>query len=1215
MFSNTRLVTAFIFAVVALVVVPLLGTPALAAVDREITQEEEAWLADVQAEIQRNGYAWTAGPTSVSHLSPQAQERLLGGYMSEREVAYFMDLEPDPAALNMRFRDAFSWRDNNGVTPADNQLDCGSCWAFGAGGATEAHILINEGVTLDLSEQQSIDCNFQGSDCDGGQSTHAFQLHQDPGGVLETCLPYRAENGISCRQNLCDKVAIIDGQATISFNTASLKYACQTYGPLAVGMCVYEDFYGYSGGCYEHAGTDLVNHIVLLCGWDDSMCGGSGAWLVKNSWGSGFGDSGFFWIKYNSCWIGLGARRPVNAHVPKIRLVPDEYSTIQLAVDNAERGDVIKVAGGTYSGTVTLTDYLSLYGGYDPTFTTRDPDTYTTVIDAGGSGDGITCLSNDHMVIDGFEIRNSGASSYGIQIKNSDILVRDCEIHDCWRGIGILYGTTTSTEENAVIEFCEIYDNTGAGMLINNADNPLVQIRYNAIHDNGSDGIYATISAVEIVNCTIATNAAGDGIEMNGGSATIKNGIIAGNGGYGILATSVTPTIDYNDVWDNAGGGYSGCSAGANDISVDPIFCDAASGNVSVHASSPTLGAGEGGVNQGALGIGCPEGPQNLDVAQDGASLELSWNIPPEARVDVDYYIVYRDSTQAPLTAIATVDAPTTSFTDITIPPCETYNYWVSAVDMGGLEGALSNRVAQELCYDGPTGLAVTFSEGANELSWTSGAGAIDYYVIERGNDLAAPDSVDWVPAASTSYFDMDTGGCPRDNYAYEIVPVYDTGWRGVHSAVVSVDPSPSPPSGITAEWIGSDIQLLWDDNCESDFRRYWIYRDTDPISPPIDGDLLVGFTPDPEFLDEGLNPSLIYFYRLVATDAESQKSDYSETIIMGTGAILAVPSPYGSIQAAIDAASAIDTVLVSPGTYNENITLKNGVIVRSTNGRATTTITAGSGAVVTSVGLGDLTLLEGFTIDGDGTAQYGLDSWASYLRVENCSFVSCTSGANLRLGDKSTLTSNSFTSNSNGIAVADSARPFLKNNVIELNTFTGIYNTGEPGPEVGRTLDDANDIMDNAFFQVFNTSAGAVDADYNYWGNDCVGDSLFLGPVDYVPWTDETHTGTYTECTGVDDGSSVVKPYLSRNFPNPFNPSTTIEYRVPSPGSRVRLSIYDLSGRPVRILVDAYRSGGEHVAVWRGLDDAGRAAGSGVYFYRLEVGDTKLERKMVMLK
>ena len=1200
--------------VLVLLLALALSVSAVSASESEIprelvTPEQEAKLSEIRAAIDASGATWTAEHTIMSVLSREEFLRRLGGEYPSHVRAILDTLRPDPADLARDYPAVWDWRDMEGVTPVKNQGSCGSCWDFAATGATEGNLRVREGVVLDLSEQQGLDCNDYGSGCDGGWPGATYYVFTDPGAVSEECMPYTGVEG-NCRQRLCDKVAVIDGFQYIAGNVNSYKAALE-HGPISSCYTVYEDFGSYGGGCYEHTwGAAEAGHCIVIVGWDDAMCGGDGAWICKNSWGGSWGAAGYFYIKFNDSGINTGGERPLNAHLPKVRLVPDEYSTIQNAIDNAERGDIIKVAGGTYSGSVVLDDYVALYGGYDPTFTTREPETYTTVIDAGGAGNVITCEGNDHIVIDGFEILNSGASSYGVYVKNSGITIRDCDIHDTWRGVGIIYGSGGITEQNAVIDFCEIYDNTGVGIFLNDADNPTVLISYSAIHNNDGVGVYSQTTNVDFANCTIAHNGS-DGIDLrnSSGNALTLN-IVAANGGYGINCTSATPDLLYNDVWSNTSGDYNGCSADPNSISEDPLFCDGPAGDVAVHATSPTLEFG-----MGALGIGCPVGPQNLNVAQNGASLELSWSVPPGARAEVDYYIVYRDTSQVPLTAIATVDAPETTYTDTTIPPCESHYYWVSAVDTDMLEWATSNRVSSELCYDGPTGLAVTFSEGANELSWTSGAGAIDYYVIERGNDLAAPDSVDWVPAASTSYFDMDTGGCPRDNYAYEIVPVYDTGWRGVHSAVVSVDPSPSPPSGITAEWIGSDIQLLWDDNCESDFRRYWIYRDTDPISPPIDGDLLVGFTPDPEFLDEGLNPSLIYFYRLVATDAESQKSDYSETIIMGTGAILAVPSPYGSIQAAIDAASAIDTVLVSPGTYNENITLKNGVIVRSTNGRATTTITAGSGAVVTSVGLGDLTLLEGFTIDGDGTAQYGLDSWASYLRVENCSFVSCTSGANLRLGDKSTLTSNSFTSNSNGIAVADSARPFLKNNVIELNTFTGIYNTGEPGPEVGRTLDDANDIMDNAFFQVFNTSAGAVDADYNYWGNDCVGDSLFLGPVDYVPWTDETHTGTYTECTGVDDGSSVVKPYLSRNFPNPFNPSTTIEYRVPSPGSRVRLSIYDLSGRPVRILVDAYRSGGEHVAVWRGLDDAGRAAGSGVYFYRLEVGDTKLERKMVMLK
>jgi parallel beta-helix repeat protein len=327
------------------------------------------------------------------------------------------------------------------------------------------------------------------------------------------------------------------------------------------------------------------------------------------------------------------------------------------------------------------------------------------------------------------------------------------------------------------------------------------------------------------------------------------------------------------------------------------------------------------------------------------------------------------------------------------------------------------------------------------------------------------------------------------------------------------------------------------------------------------------------------------------------------------------VPSPYGTIQAAIDAASAIDTVLVSPGTYNERITLKDGVAVMSSDGRSNTTISAGTGAVVTSVGASDLTLLRGFSIDGQGTASQGLDSWRSFLKVEDCAFVNSNAGASLRYGDASTLSGSTFSYNSNGVAVSDSARPFLRGNTIELNSFSGIYNSGEFGPRIGGALGDANDIMDNAYFQVFNQAAITVDADYNYWGSDCVGDSLFYGLVDYIPWTDETHTDVFTECgTGIDEPDAVT-PYLSDNFPNPFNPSTAIQYRVPSTGSRVRLAVYDLSGRLVRTLVDSYRSGGEHLAVWRGTDDDGNDVGSGVYFYRLEVDGTSMERKMVLVK
>lgn len=87
----------------------------------------------------------------------------------------------------------------------------------------------------------------------------------------------------------------------------------------------------------------------------------------------------------------------------------------------------------------------------------------------------------------------------------------------------------------------------------------------------------------------------------------------------------------------------------------------------------------------------------------------------------------------------------------------------------------------------------------------------------------------------------------------------------------------------------------------------------------------------------------------------------------------------------------------------------------------------------------------------------------------------------------------------------------------------------------------------------------------------------------------------------GVGDGTPARPSFaLAPNHPNPFNPSTRLEYSLPAAG-RVRLAVYDVAGRLVRTLVDAELPGGAHAAAWDGTDDHGRAAPSGTYFARLE--------------
>lgn len=86
-------------------------------------------------------------------------------------------------------------------------------------------------------------------------------------------------------------------------------------------------------------------------------------------------------------------------------------------------------------------------------------------------------------------------------------------------------------------------------------------------------------------------------------------------------------------------------------------------------------------------------------------------------------------------------------------------------------------------------------------------------------------------------------------------------------------------------------------------------------------------------------------------------------------------------------------------------------------------------------------------------------------------------------------------------------------------------------------------------------------------------------------------------------------------NFPNPFNPATTITFDLPRP-DRISLRIFDVAGRRVRaLLVDQERGEGRQQFVWRGRDDAGRLVGAGVYFYRVETGDFSETGRMTLVK
>ena len=104
------------------------------------------------------------------------------------------------------------------------------------------------------------------------------------------------------------------------------------------------------------------------------------------------------------------------------------------------------------------------------------------------------------------------------------------------------------------------------------------------------------------------------------------------------------------------------------------------------------------------------------------------------------------------------------------------------------------------------------------------------------------------------------------------------------------------------------------------------------------------------------------------------------------------------------------------------------------------------------------------------------------------------------------------------------------------------------------------------------------------------------------------------TEVRSDRDGSTPLTIQLSQNFPDPFNPSTTISYQLTA-GSVVRLRVYDLLGRQIATLVNGYENVGFHTVRWNGQNEQGVAASSGIYFYQLHAGNFVSTKKMVLLR
>ena len=202
-----------------------------------------------------------------------------------------------------------------GCTPIKDQAGCGACWAFGTVGCLELNILLNHDLTTDLSEQWLLSCNVDGMTCGGGWFCHRYHLAEgdacgNSGAVFEADFPYVAWDApCGCPYShyyWIDDWAYVGSSGSVP-PVANIKQAILNYGPVAVAICTPPAFMAYTGGVYnacEDPGD--LDHGVVLVGWDDSL-GTSGAWRLRNSWNTWWGEDGYMWIEYGCVSVGYGA--------------------------------------------------------------------------------------------------------------------------------------------------------------------------------------------------------------------------------------------------------------------------------------------------------------------------------------------------------------------------------------------------------------------------------------------------------------------------------------------------------------------------------------------------------------------------------------------------------------------------------------------------------------------------------------------------------------------------------------------------------------------------------------------------------------------------------------------------------------------------------------------------------------------------------------------
>jgi len=271
---------------------------------KELQDRFEIFRTNLRNIITHNSDAtqnFTMGINQFTDLTPEEfRQKYINGLKSSKNMVgsygcktYVSSATFAPLSIDRRQKGA--------VTSVKDQGQCGSCWTFSATGAVEGAWAISTGELVDLSEQELVDCatgiSYGSHGCNGGQMEGAFKYVIEHGQCELSAYSYTAKDG-TCKK--CTAVAHITSCSDVKPNDQISLKGAVAQQPVAIAIeADTRYFQSYSGGVLTSSscGTNL-DHGVLIVGYGTEN--GQDYWLVKNSWGTSWGEKGYVKIARSS---------------------------------------------------------------------------------------------------------------------------------------------------------------------------------------------------------------------------------------------------------------------------------------------------------------------------------------------------------------------------------------------------------------------------------------------------------------------------------------------------------------------------------------------------------------------------------------------------------------------------------------------------------------------------------------------------------------------------------------------------------------------------------------------------------------------------------------------------------------------------------------------------------------------------------------------------